>query len=138
MSFFGSSTAPAYAASKGAVAQLTKSLAMAWASQSIRCNAVAPGWIDTAMTQSLQGNAERFGRVLSRTPLARLGTPRRDRGGRGVPGLAARRLHQRGGVAGGRGLFDPRAVSARGLRGPRCVSVSVHLGADVEVSAASI
>ncbi len=75
MSVFGSQTAPAYAASKGAVVQFTKSLALAWAAESIRCNAVAPGWIDTAMTRSLRQNEARYQRVMSRTPLARLGLP---------------------------------------------------------------
>jgi len=52
MSFFGSATGPAYAASKGGIVQLTKSLAVAWAPHGIRCNAVAPGWIDTPMTRA--------------------------------------------------------------------------------------
>ncbi len=75
MSHFGSPSAPAYASSKGAVVQFTKSVALAWAGESIRCNAVAPGWIDTPMTTSLRGNAPRYERVVERTPLARLGTP---------------------------------------------------------------
>ncbi len=75
MSLFGSRTAPAYAASKGAVVQFTKSLALAWAGDSIRCNAVAPGWIDTPMTRSLRQNPDRYQRLMSRTPLARLGRP---------------------------------------------------------------
>ena len=49
--FFGAPHAPAYAASKGGVAQLTKSLAVAWAPEGIRVNAVAPGWIDTEMAR---------------------------------------------------------------------------------------
>lgn len=75
MSFFGSGTGPAYAAAKGGIGQLTKSLAIAWASENIRCNAVAPGWISTAMTQSMQADGERYGRVISRTPMGRWGKP---------------------------------------------------------------
>jgi NAD(P)-dependent dehydrogenase (short-subunit alcohol dehydrogenase family) len=75
MSFFGSATGPAYASSKGAIVQLTKSLAVAWAAQSIRCNAVAPGWIDTPMTRAMQTDAARYGTVLARTPLGRWGNP---------------------------------------------------------------
>jgi NAD(P)-dependent dehydrogenase (short-subunit alcohol dehydrogenase family) len=75
MSLFGSPTAPAYSASKGGVASLTKSLAVAWAPQDIRVNAVAPGWIDTPMTTGLQADAQRNERVLGRTPMARWGRP---------------------------------------------------------------
>jgi NAD(P)-dependent dehydrogenase (short-subunit alcohol dehydrogenase family) len=75
MSFFGSATGPAYAASKGGIVQLTKSLAIAWAPQGIRCNAVAPGWIDTPMTRGMQADSERYGRVQARTPMARWGRP---------------------------------------------------------------
>ena len=75
MSFFGSGTAPAYAASKGGVAQLTKSLAIAWGPLGIRVNAVAPGWIDTPMTVPLRAEPGRDRAVISRTPLGRWGTP---------------------------------------------------------------
>lgn len=75
MSLFGSPTAPAYAASKGGVAQLTKSLAVAWATLPIRVNAVAPGWIDTPMTKGMQADPERNGRVLARSPMGRWGRP---------------------------------------------------------------
>jgi NAD(P)-dependent dehydrogenase (short-subunit alcohol dehydrogenase family) len=75
LSFFGGSLVPAYAASKGGVAQLTKSLALAYAADGIRVNAVAPGWIATPLTQALQDDPARAGPILSRTPLGRWGTP---------------------------------------------------------------
>jgi len=75
MSFFGSGTGPAYAASKGAVAQFTKSLAVGWARDGIRTNAVAPGWIETPMTTGLRGDDEYRARVLARSPLRRWGRP---------------------------------------------------------------
>ena len=75
LSFFGGSLVPAYAASKGGVAQLTKSLALAYAAQGIRVNAVAPGWIATPLTRALQDDPERAGPILQRTPLGRWGKP---------------------------------------------------------------
>ncbi|ARP85314.1 SDR family NAD(P)-dependent oxidoreductase [Bordetella genomosp. 9] len=75
LSFFGGSLVPGYAASKGGVAQLTKSLALAYAADGIRVNAVAPGWIATPLTQALQDDPARSGPILSRTPLGRWGTP---------------------------------------------------------------
>ncbi len=75
LSFFGSGFVPAYSASKGGVAQLTKSLAIAWASEGIRINAVAPGWIETPMTQPLVENSERSQPILDRTPMRRWGRP---------------------------------------------------------------
>jgi NAD(P)-dependent dehydrogenase (short-subunit alcohol dehydrogenase family) len=66
---------PGYSASKGGVAQLTKSLAIAWAAEGIRVNAVAPGWIATALTAPLHGDTVRSATVLGRTPLGRWGTP---------------------------------------------------------------
>jgi NAD(P)-dependent dehydrogenase (short-subunit alcohol dehydrogenase family) len=74
LSFFGGGLVPAYSASKGGVMQLTKSLAIAYAPDGIRVNAVAPGWIATALTQALQEDPSRAGPILSRTPLARWGT----------------------------------------------------------------
>ena len=75
LTFFGAPRAPAYSSSKGAVGQLTKSLAAAWAKDGIRVNAVAPGWIATPLTQALQDDPERSAPILSRTPMARWGTP---------------------------------------------------------------
>jgi NAD(P)-dependent dehydrogenase (short-subunit alcohol dehydrogenase family) len=75
LSFFGSGHVPAYSASKGGVAQLTKSLAIAWAPQGIRVNAIAPGWIETAMTAPLVADPSRRDAIVARTPLARWGQP---------------------------------------------------------------
>jgi NAD(P)-dependent dehydrogenase (short-subunit alcohol dehydrogenase family) len=75
LSFFGGGLVPGYSASKGGVAQLTKSLAIAYAADGIRVNAVAPGWIATPLTQALQDDPQRTSAILGRTPLARWGTP---------------------------------------------------------------
>lgn len=75
LSFFGGGLVPGYAASKGGIAQLTKSLAIAWAGDGIRVNAIAPGWISTPLTTALQADEGRSGAILGRTPLGRWGTP---------------------------------------------------------------
>jgi NAD(P)-dependent dehydrogenase (short-subunit alcohol dehydrogenase family) len=74
LTFFGGARVPGYAASKGGIGQLTKSLASAWARDGIRVNAVAPGWIATPLTQALQDDPERTGPILARTPMGRWGT----------------------------------------------------------------
>jgi NAD(P)-dependent dehydrogenase (short-subunit alcohol dehydrogenase family) len=76
LSFFGGGLVPGYAASKGGVAQLTKSLAIAYAPDGIRVNAIAPGWIATPLTQALQDDPARAGPILVRTPMGRWGTPK--------------------------------------------------------------
>jgi NAD(P)-dependent dehydrogenase (short-subunit alcohol dehydrogenase family) len=73
LSFFGSGHAPAYSASKGGVAQLTKSLAIAWAPHGVRVNAIAPGWIETALTAPLTADAAKNAAIVARTPLGRWG-----------------------------------------------------------------
>jgi NAD(P)-dependent dehydrogenase (short-subunit alcohol dehydrogenase family) len=75
LSFFGGGLVPAYSASKGAIAQLTKSLAIAYAVDGIRVNAIAPGWIATPLTQALQDDAGRSQDILDRTPMRRWGQP---------------------------------------------------------------
>lgn len=81
LSFFGGGLVPGYAASKGGVAQLTKSLAIAYAPDGIRVNAIAPGWIATPLTRDLQDDPDRSGPLLVRTPLKRWGTPEDLTGG---------------------------------------------------------
>jgi NAD(P)-dependent dehydrogenase (short-subunit alcohol dehydrogenase family) len=75
LTFFGGGLVPAYSASKGGVAQLTKSLAIAYAADGIRVNAVAPGWIATPLTQALQDDGDRSQAILDRTPMKRWGLP---------------------------------------------------------------
>jgi len=76
MSIFGAPFATAYAASKGGMVQMTKSMATAWAKDNIQVNAILPGWIDTALTrrarEQISGLHES---VLKRTPAARWGVP---------------------------------------------------------------
>ena len=75
LAFFGSGYAPAYSASKGGIVQLTKSLAIAWAPHDVRVNAIAPGWIETALTAPLWQDPDRKQAIINRTPLARWGQP---------------------------------------------------------------
>ncbi|MGA7151687.1 MAG: SDR family oxidoreductase, partial [Pseudolabrys sp.] len=76
MSIFASSYATPYAASKGGILQLARSMAVAWAKDNIQVNAILPGWIDTDLTrkarEQVQGLSER---VLARTPAQRWGAP---------------------------------------------------------------
>lgn len=74
-SLFGSSRNPAYSASKGAVLQLTKSLAVAWAPEGIRVNAVAPGWMVTRMTVSARSIPARHDAIAPRIPMGGWGQP---------------------------------------------------------------
>ncbi|SHF90295.1 NAD(P)-dependent dehydrogenase, short-chain alcohol dehydrogenase family [Kaistia soli DSM 19436] len=81
LAFFGGGLVPGYSASKGGIAQLTKSLAIAYASDGIRVNAVAPGWIATPLTATLRADAERDAAIRSRTAMKRWGDPAEIAGG---------------------------------------------------------
>lgn len=75
LSFFGGSTVPAYAASKGGVAQLTKAFSNEWASKNIQVNAIAPGYMATEMNTALIHDEGRNKEILGRIPAGRWGTP---------------------------------------------------------------
>lgn len=75
LSFVSGPQVPAYTASKGGIAQLTKALAAAWAPEGIRVNALAPGWITTELTRPLQEDENRSAALLARTPMGRWGVP---------------------------------------------------------------
>ena len=75
LSFFGGGLVPGYSASKGGIAQLTKSLAIAYAVDGIRVNAIAPGWVATPLTKDLQNDPQRNAAIVARTPLARWAQP---------------------------------------------------------------
>jgi len=72
-STFGSAAVPGYSASKGAVVQLTKSLAAAWGKDGIRVNAISPGWIQTHMARSVFTDENYVAQLRARTPLGRMG-----------------------------------------------------------------
>jgi len=83
LSFQGGITVPAYAASKGAVAQLTKALANEWAARKINVNAIAPGYMRTDNTVALQRDKTRNRQIMERIPAGRWGEPE-DIGGAAV------------------------------------------------------
>lgn len=83
LSFQGGITVPAYAASKGGVAQLTKALANEWAAKNINVNAIAPGYMRTDNTIALQDDETRNRQILERIPAGRWGEPG-DLGGAAV------------------------------------------------------
>lgn len=75
LSFQGGITVPAYAASKGGVAQLTKALANEWAAKGVNVNAIAPGYMRTDNTKALQQDETRNRQILERVPAGRWGEP---------------------------------------------------------------
>jgi len=75
LTFQGGLNVPAYAASKGAVGQLTKSLANGWTERGITVNAIAPGYIATDMNEALLNDPDRLASISARIPAGRWGTP---------------------------------------------------------------
>ena len=75
LAFQGGILVPAYAASKGAVAQLTKALANEWASKRVNVNAIAPGYMETSNTSALRADPVRSRQILERIPAGRWGSP---------------------------------------------------------------
>ena len=75
LTFFGGITVPGYAASKGAVGQLTKALSNEWAGRGVNVNAIAPGYMRTDNTAALQADPVRTKEILSRIPANRWGEP---------------------------------------------------------------
>lgn len=75
LSMQGGFTVPAYAASKGAVSNLTKSFANEWTEKGVTANAIAPGYIATDMNEALRGDPERLRSINERIPAGRWGAP---------------------------------------------------------------
>lgn len=75
MSFFGGPRQPAYSASKGAVRNLTMSLAAAYAADGIRVNAVAPGWVITQLSRGAREDPVRSAAIMARVPVGRWAEP---------------------------------------------------------------
>lgn len=75
LTFQGGITVPGYAASKGAIGQLTKAFANEWASKGVNVNAIAPGYISTDNTEALRNDPDRSRSILERIPAGRWGEP---------------------------------------------------------------
>lgn len=75
LTFQGGITVPGYAASKGAIGQMTMAFANEWAAKGVHVNAIAPGYISTDNTEALRNNPDRSAAILSRIPVGRWGNP---------------------------------------------------------------
>lgn len=75
LTFQGGINVPGYAASKGAIGQLTKAFSNEWASKGVQVNAIAPGYIATDNTEALRNDSERSESILARIPAGRWGEP---------------------------------------------------------------
>ena len=102
---FGAPLSPAYAASKAGIVQLTKSLAVAWAEDGIRVNAIAPGWIETPMTVPARVRRRAQPRDSGPHAARPMGHAGRHRRAGAVPGERCRPLHHRRGARRRRRLF---------------------------------
>lgn len=80
LTFQGGITVPGYAASKGAIGQLTKAFSNEWASKGVQVNAIAPGYIATDNTEALRNNQDRSESILARIPAGRWGEPKDFKG----------------------------------------------------------
>jgi 2-deoxy-D-gluconate 3-dehydrogenase len=80
LTFQGGVTVPGYAASKGAIGQLTKALANEWAAHGVNVNAIAPGYVATDVTVALRADSERNSAILARIPAGRWAVPDDFRG----------------------------------------------------------
>ena len=80
LTFQGGITVPGYAASKGAIGQLTKALANEWAPRNVQVNAIAPGYVETDNTAALRTDPNRAPAILSRIPAGRWGAPQDFKG----------------------------------------------------------
>lgn len=80
LTFQGGITVPGYAASKGAIGQLTKALANEWAGTGVNVNAIAPGYIATDNTEALRNDPKRTRQILERIPAGRWGEPQDFKG----------------------------------------------------------
>ena len=109
LSFFGSGVAPAYSASKGGLAQLTKSLAIAWAADGIRVNAIAPGYVRTRMTEAGFSNDSLRAQRIARMIIPRYGEPE------DIVGAAIYLASPAAGYVTGQDLFVDGGWTAKGL-----------------------
>ena len=75
LTFQGGITVPGYAASKGAIGQLTMALSNEWAGKGVQVNAIAPGYIATDNTEALRNDPDRSEAILARIPAGRWGKP---------------------------------------------------------------
>lgn len=75
LTFQGGITVPGYAASKGAIGQLTKALSNEWAGKGLNINAIAPGYVSTDITAELQADTKRNKSIVERIPMGRWGNP---------------------------------------------------------------
>ncbi len=115
-SFFGSGLVPSYSAAKGAVIQLTKSMAIELAPHNVQVNAIAPGWIETEMTAPVRATPMND-EILARTPAGRWGQPD-EIGGTAVTWPRTRPTSRRA------RLFAWMAATRSGFRGLRTVGLA--------------